>query len=93
MDTYPTDESIAVALEKSGRKGYTIKATECAREIGSNLLTNVVMVGALCQLSPLLNDQEVKQVLAGKSPVKVREQNLKAFAAGGALVRSAMDPS
>ena len=93
MDTYPTDESITAALKKSGRQGYTIKATGCAREIGGSLLTNVVMVGALCQLSPLLDSQEVKQVLAGKSPPKVREPNLKAFDAGGALVRSAMGQS
>ncbi len=90
MDTYPRDENIMAALEKSGKKGCVIKATERAREIGDSLLTNVVMVGALCQLSPLLNRQEVKQVLAGKSPVKVREPNLKAFDAGGALVKSAM---
>jgi len=90
MDIYPTNESIAAALKKSGRQGYTIKATGCAREIGGSLLTNVVMVGALCPLSPLLDSQAMKQVLAGKSPAKAREPNLKAFDAGGALVRSAM---
>ena len=89
LDTYPSDESIMAALQKSGKKGYTIKATECAREIGNSLLTNVVMVGALCQLSPLFNSQEIKQVLAKKSPSKVREQNLKAFEAGGLLLQSA----
>lgn len=86
LDTYPSDEIIMAALQKSGKKGYTIKATECARQIGSSLLTNVVMVGALCQLSPLLDSQEVKQVLARKSPSKVREANLKAFEAGGSLI-------
>jgi len=86
LDTYPSDEIIMAALQKSGKKGYTIKATECARQIGNSLLTNVVMVGALCQLSPLFNSQEVKQVLARKSPSKVRESNLKAFEAGGALI-------
>ena len=86
LDTYPSDEIIMAALQKSGKKGYTIKATECARQIGNSLLTNVVMVGALCQLSPLFNSQEVKQVLARKSPSKVREANLKAFEAGGSLI-------
>jgi len=90
LDTYPSDESIMAALQKSGKKGYTIKATECAREIGNSLLTNVVMVGALCQLSPLFNSQEIKQVLVGKSPSKVREQNLKAFEAGGLLLQKAI---
>ncbi len=93
LDTYPSDESVRKALQKSGKKGYTIKATECAREIGGSLLTNVVMVGALCQLSPLLDGQEIKQVLAKKSPAKVKELNLKAFEAGGSLVSEAMRQS
>jgi len=93
MDTYPSDEEIRAALKKSGKKGYTIKATERARQIGGSLLTNVVMVGALCQISPLFISQEVKQVLAGKSPVKVKEQNLQAFDAGGSLIQEAVRKS
>lgn len=93
LDSYPSDEIIMAALQKSGKKGYTIKATECARQIGSSLLTNVVMVGALCQLSPLFNSQEVKQVLARKSPSKVRESNLKAFEAGGSLISEMISQS
>jgi len=90
LDTYPSDEIIAAALRQSGKKGYTIKATDCARQIGDSLLTNVVMLGALCQLSPLLNDEGVKQVLSTRSPAKARELNLKAFEAGGSLVLEAM---
>ena len=93
MDTYPSDEEIQAALKKSGKTGYSIKATECARQIGGSLLTNVVMVGALCQVSPLFDNQEVKQVLAGKSPAKVMEQNLQAFAAGASLIQEAMRQS
>jgi indolepyruvate ferredoxin oxidoreductase beta subunit len=89
LDTYPSDESILAALQKSGKKGYVIKATDCAREIGDSLLTNVVMVGALCQLSSFFNSQEVRQVLTSKSPAKVRELNLKAFEAGSSLVLEA----
>jgi len=93
MDIYPSDEEIQAALKKSGKKGYSIKATECARQIGGSLLTNVVMVGALCQVSPLFDSQEVKQVLAGKSPARVKEQNLQAFEAGGSLVQEAISKS
>jgi indolepyruvate ferredoxin oxidoreductase beta subunit len=93
MDTYPSDEEIRAALKKSGKRGYAIKATECARQIGGSLLTNVVMVGALCQISPLFDSQEVKQVLVGKSPAKVKEQNLQAFDAGGSLIQKAMRES
>jgi indolepyruvate ferredoxin oxidoreductase beta subunit len=93
MDTYPSDEEIRAALKKSGKKGYSIKATECARQIGGSLLTNVVMVGALCQVSPLFDSQEVKQVLVGKSPARVKEQNLQAFDAGGSLIQKAMRES
>ena len=90
MDTYPSDEEVKAALKKSGKKGYTIKATECARQIGGSLLTNVVMVGALCQISPLFDSQEVRQVLAEKAPAKVKEQNLQAFDAGGSLIQEAV---
>lgn len=93
LDTYPSDEIIAAGLRQSGKEGYTIKATDCARRIGDSLLTNVVMLGALCQLSPLLNNEGVKQVLSTKSPAKVRELNLKAFEAGGSLVLEAMRQS
>jgi len=90
MDIYPSDEEIRAALKKSGKKGYTIKATECARKIGGSLLTNVVMVGALCQISSPFDSQEVKQVLSGKSPARVKEQNLQAFDAGGSLIQEAI---
>jgi len=93
LDAYPSDEIIAAALRQSGKRGYTIKATECARQIGDSLLTNVVMLGALCQLSPLLSDEGVKQVLASRSPAKARELNLKAFEAGSSLVLEAMRQS
>ena len=93
MDIYPSDEEIRAALKKSGKKGYIIRATECARQIGGSLLTNVVMVGALCQVAPLFNSQEVKRALAGKSPAKVKEQNLQAFAAGGSLIQEVVRQS
>ncbi len=90
MDTYPSDESIRSVLEKSGRKGYVIKATECARRIESGLLTNVVMVGALCEISPVFEGDAVREVLAERSPARICKQNLAAFAAGVSLVREAM---
>lgn len=93
LDTYPSDEIIAAALRQSGKKGYAIKATACARQIGDSLLTNVVMLGALCQLSPLLSDEGVKQVLSSRSPAKARELNLRAFEAGSSLVLEAMRQS
>ena len=93
LDTYPSDEIIAAALRQSGKKGYTIKATECARQMGGSLLTNVVMLGALCELSPLLNDEGVKQVLSTRSPAKAQELNLRAFEAGSSLVLEAMRQS
>lgn len=89
MDTYPRDENIMAALEKSGKKGCVIKATERAREIGDSLLTNVVMLGALCQLSPLLDSREVRRVLSGRSPTRVRSQNLAAFDDGSRLLTAA----
>ena len=89
LDTYPSDSAIRSALEKSGGKGYVIKATQCARQIGDSLLTNVVMLGAMCQLSPFFDSKAVKEVIASKSPQKVRDSNLKAFDTGGELLLEA----
>jgi indolepyruvate ferredoxin oxidoreductase beta subunit len=93
LDTYPSDEAIMGALQQSGKKGYVIGATRCAREMGNSLLTNVVMLGALCHLSPLLDSQAVRDVLAARAPLKVREQNLNAFDAGGVLLSTATGQS
>ncbi len=89
MDTYPTDGEIRAALRGSGKQGYIIKATERARQIGGSLLTNVVMVGALCQVTTLFDNQEVKEILAGKTPARLKEQNLRAFDTGCSLIREA----
>lgn len=93
LDTYPSDEAIMGALQQSGKKGYVIRATRCAREMGNSLLTNVVMLGALCRLSPLLDTQGVRDILAARAPSKVREQNLQAFDAGGTLISTATGQS
>lgn len=87
LDTYPAYETIMRAIKKSGKKGHVIRATDCARQIGSSLLTNVVMLGALCQLSSLLDSDEVKQILTKKAPPRAKDLNLKAFDAGGSLVK------
>jgi indolepyruvate ferredoxin oxidoreductase beta subunit len=86
LDIYPSDKKIKEALKKSGKKGYIIKATEYARQIGGSFMTNVIMLGALCQLSPLLNSEKIKQIVADKAPPKTRQLNLKAFDAGGSLI-------
>lgn len=93
LDTYPSDEEIHTVLERSGRKGYTVAATRCARDLGNGLLTNVVMLGAVCHLSSLLDGGSVKQVLEQRSPARIREQNLAAFDAGQSLVSDAMSAS
>jgi indolepyruvate ferredoxin oxidoreductase beta subunit len=90
LDTYPSNEIILAALRKSGKKGYVIKGTECARKIGGSLLTNVVMVGALSQLSPIFDKQRIMDILASRFPPKTRELNLAAFDAGISLMLEAM---
>jgi len=88
LDTYPSYEAIMTAIKKSGKRGYVIKATECARQIGASFLANVVVLGALCQLSPLLDSGEVKKILAKKAPPRAKDLNLKAFEAGGLLAKA-----
>ncbi|HEX78445.1 MAG TPA: indolepyruvate oxidoreductase subunit beta [Dehalococcoidia bacterium] len=86
LDTYPSDEAIMEALQATGKRGYVIEATEAAWRVGDSVLTNVVMLGALCEISPFFDSDEVKRVLAAEAPRKAVDSNLRAFEAGKALM-------
>lgn len=86
LDTYPSDDAIMESLQATGKRGYVIKATEAALRVGGSVLTNVVMLGALCEMTPFFDSKEVKEVLAAEAPRKAVDSNLKAFEAGRALM-------
>ncbi len=89
LDHYPTPPEILAALAGLGRQGHVLRATEAADEIGDPLLMNMVMVGALCTVSPFFTMDEIKSLVAEGSRPALIEANLQALDAGAELVRQA----
>jgi indolepyruvate ferredoxin oxidoreductase beta subunit len=89
LDRYPSDQEIERAITSLGVRGYIIPATRRAYEIGNAVLANVVMLGALCALSPFFDHRAMRRTLAEMAPKRALELNLTAFDEGLSLVQSA----
>jgi 2-oxoglutarate ferredoxin oxidoreductase subunit gamma len=64
--------------------------TDIARELGNELVANVVALGALVELTALVGEDAMRKAVEGRVPAAYRELNLKAlergFAAGRAVI-------
>jgi 2-oxoglutarate ferredoxin oxidoreductase subunit gamma len=64
--------------------------TDIARELGNELVANVVALGALVELTGLVSDDAMRKAVEGRVPAAYRELNLKAlnkgFEAGRAVI-------
>lgn len=88
LDRYPSDREIEQAITSLGVEGLMVPATERAHEIGNAILANVVMLGALCSLSPFFDYRGMRGVLAEVAPKGALELNLTAFDQGFCLIGS-----
>lgn len=88
LDHYPTSSEILDALERLHLRGYALRATEAADEIGDPVLMNMVMLGALCATSTFFALDDVKSLVAQETRTFLVESNLEALEAGAQLVRS-----
>lgn len=86
LDHYPSLSEIISALNELNLKGYVIKATEVANEIGDPVLMNMVMIGALCAVSEFYNLDEIKTIVAEGSRTSLIEANLDALEKGAQLI-------
>jgi indolepyruvate ferredoxin oxidoreductase beta subunit len=86
LDHYPTPSEILGALAQMNLKGHVLHATEAADEIGDPLLMNMVMVGALCAVSPFFGLEEIKALVKEESRPALVEANLEALDTGARLV-------
>lgn len=91
LDRYPSDEDIDEALERLGAHGHVLAATELACELGNAILTNVVMLGALCRLSRFFDRREVTEILKEMVPEQAIELNLAALDHGYSFIREGAD--
>ena len=86
MEEYPSEEEILGALKARCAQGYVIGASEKAKEMGTLMMTNVIMLGALAGIEPFFEKQELERVIAELLPKKVLEQNLLAYEVGYKMV-------
>ena len=89
-EKYPEIEEIQGALKDLSRKFYSVPATEKAMEMGSAILGNMIMIGALLDLNLLpLSAAEFQKTLAKTFSANRLETNIQALEEGKRIVRSA----
>lgn len=87
IDTYPSKEEIFAEISQKCAKCYLINATQTARELGNVLLTNVVMLGAFCEVFGLLPKEAVLNKLLSMVNAKYHDGDISAFARGSELIK------
>ena len=86
-EKYPETEEIQKALKSLSHKIYSIAATEKAMEMGSPILGNMIMIGALLELSLLpLSSSEFWEILAKNFSAHRLKTNLQALKEGGKII-------
>jgi len=86
-ERYPEMEELETALRNLSRKLHLIPATERALEMGSPILGNMIMIGALLELNLLpLTAAEFSQTLKQNFQGKRLESNLQALETGAILI-------
>ena len=87
-EKYPEGEEIQEALKGLSRKVYYVPATEKAIEMGSPILGNMIMMGALLELNLLpLSPAEFRETLGRNFKEARLETNLRALEEGKRTVR------
>jgi len=87
-EKYPENEEIQQALKDLSRKVHYIPATEKAMEMGSSILGNMIMIGALLELNLLpLSPAEFRKTLGRNFKEARLETNLRALEEGKRAVR------
>jgi len=65
-----------------GVRLHAISATKIAEELGHRIVANIVMLGFLCALAPIVSSSGMKEALRSSLPKSAIELNLLAFEAG-----------
>ncbi len=87
-EKYPEEEEIRDALKSLSQKVYYVPATEKAIEMGSPILGNMIMMGALLELDLLpLSSAEFQKTLGRNFKEARLETNLRALEEGKQTVR------
>jgi len=91
---YPDLKELRKALESHSRKTYSIDATDKAIQLGSPILANMIMIGALLALKLIpLDIEEFRENLSNKFSQERFEINTKALEEGETLIQEAPQDS
>ena len=90
LEEYPDADRVIETIKQNHKNVIVIRAIQMAEELGSPLLQNTIMIGAMFALNgfPLSKEsgvQAIKKVFSGKE--KVIDLNLKAFEMGYSLIK------
>jgi indolepyruvate ferredoxin oxidoreductase beta subunit len=89
---YPSLEQILEKLTKVSEKVIQLDAAKLAKEAGSHLTTNVVMLGALFGTERLpIKVTTIKEAIEERFPAKAAPVNMKAFDLGYEACRRALN--
>jgi len=90
QEKYPEKEEIEKSLASLSRKVHSIPATEKAMQMGSPILGNMIMIGALLELNLLpLSVEEFRETLTNNFDEKRLKINLQALEEGRKTVPAA----
>ena len=88
---YPDFKELGKALESHSRKTYSIDATDKAIQLGSPILANMIMIGALLALKLLpLDIEEFRETLSNRFSQKSFEINAEALEAGETMIQESL---
>ena len=86
-EKYPETEEIQKALKSLSRKVYSLAASEKAMDMGSPILGNMIMIGALLELSLLpLSPLEFREILTKNFNAQRLKTNLQALEEGKKII-------
>lgn len=63
-------------------KTFHIPATRMAEELGNKMMANIVMLGFLSAVEPLVHAEALKKAISDSVPASTKDNNLRAFNTG-----------
>ncbi|NWF56574.1 MAG: 2-oxoacid:acceptor oxidoreductase family protein [Syntrophaceae bacterium] len=81
------DSDLVKVREDSKLRQVPVSSTSAAKDLGRQMVANVVMLGAMIEGTKLLDAEDVKVCLRESVPPGTEELNLKAFDKGRSLFR------
>ncbi len=86
---YPDLEKLKAAIERLSKSSWFLNATDIAMELGSAIMTNIVMLGALVGSNSLpLSIEDVEEEVKATFPASKSDLNLRALKKGFEEARS-----